>query len=385
MLNNKIFNGSRLQTARKYRGMSITELANSIDVTKQSISQFENFQISPQFDTLMKIINVLKFPREFFYEEDSTEVKLGNTYFRALARMSKKEENIQKEKTKIIGKIFNFLNEYIQFPSLNLPEIDEALSIEEKALELRKYWGLGEEPIPDLVYILEKNGIIVTEITTNSENIDAFSQQQYIRGENRYVVVLGNDKFSATRRQFSVAHELGHILLHDGFLELDTMTKEEIKNMENEAHLFASAFLLPKNSFVSDVNLYPTNLEYYKQLKKKWRASISAMLVRANHLEILSYSSYQFMIKKMSKLGWRTHEPLDDILAMPRPTVLKNSIDILIENDILDELGIIKELSSTGLSIPREEIESLLGLDEGKLEPKQVKMNIIEMPLKRVK
>jgi len=134
--------------------------------------------------------------------------------------------------------LFNFLNEYIEFPSLNLPEFDEELSVEDKALKLREYWGLGEEPITDIIYVLEKNGIIVSSIHTNSDNIDAFSQQQNINGQNRYIIVLGNDKFSATRRQFSAAHELGHIILHDGFLELENMTREEIRNMENEAHLY---------------------------------------------------------------------------------------------------------------------------------------------------
>lgn len=384
MLNNKNFNGDRLQSARKYRGKTITELASDIEITKQAISQFENGQISPQFDTLMKIINVLKFPREYFYEEDTVNIKLGNTYFRALSRMSKKEESVQKEKTKIIGKLFNFINEYIEFPSLNLPVFDEELSIEDKAMKIREYWGLGEEPIIDMVHILEKNGVIVTSIHTDSDNIDAFSQQQNINGQKHYIIVLGNDKWSATRRQFSAAHELGHIILHDGFLEIEDMTKEEIRNMENEAHAFAAAFLLPKNAFANDIKAYPTNLNFYKQLKKKWKTSISAMLVRANHLNILSYSSYQTLMKKMNRLGWRTEEPLDDTLIMSKPTVLRRAIDILLDNDILDEVEIIKELSIRGLTIPREEVEVLLGLDEGKLIPKNIENKIIEMPLRRI-
>lgn len=384
MSNGRNFNGARLQSARRYRGMTITELANNIEVTKQSISQFENGQISPQFDTLMKITNILKFPREYFYEEDKIDIKLGNTYFRALSKMSKKEESMQKEKTKILGKLFNFLNEYIEFPSLNLPEFDEELSVEDKAFKLREYWGLGEEPISDIIYVLEKNGIIVSSIHTNSDNIDAFSQQQNINGQKRYIIVLGNDKFSATRRQFSAAHELGHIILHDGFLEIENMTREEIRNMENEAHAFAAAFLLPKSAFSNDIKFYPTNLDYYKQLKKKWKTSISAMLVRANHLDILSYSSYQSIIKKMNRLGWRTEEPLDDTLVMSKPTVLRRAIDILLDNDILDETEIVKELSATGLSLSREEIEILLGLDEGKLAPQNIEPKIIEMPLRNV-
>ncbi|MDT8717621.1 ImmA/IrrE family metallo-endopeptidase [Clostridium sp. 19966] len=385
MLSNyKNFNGARLQVARKYRGKTITELAEDIGVTKQSISQFENGQISPQFDTLMKITSTLKFPREYFYEEDTMDIQQGNTYFRALSKMSKKEENVQKERTKMIGKLFSFLNEYIEFPTLNLPKFDENSSIEEKALLLRKHWGIEEEPISDILYLMEKNGIIVTSIFTDSDNVDAFSQPQRINGKKYYFVVLGNDKWSATRRQFSAAHELGHIILHDDFIDLENMTREELRHIENEAHEFAAAFLLPKNAFANDVNLYPTTLNYYKQLKKKWKTSISAMLVRANRLDILSYSSYQTLMKKMSRLGWRTEEPLDDTLVMSKPTVLKRAVDILIDNDILDEKEFLKELSSRGLTLPREEIELLLGLEEGRLLPKKIDNKIIEMPVRKI-
>ncbi len=386
IIKNKKFNGKRLKEARVYRGKTMVELSKDINVSKQAISQFENGLTSPQFDTLMNIVNKLNFPREYFFEEDSIDVRLGNTYFRAQSKMTKKDEDKQKEKVKFVGKLYNFLNEYIEFPKLNIPEFEAGLSIEEKAIKLREYWNLGEEPIKDIVYILEKNGIIVTAMKTDSDEVDAFTQQQIIDGNPYFIVVLGNDKGSATRRQFSAAHELAHIVIHDAFMNLEDLTSEEIRNMENEAHAFAAAFLLPQNSFIKDVSIYPTNLDYYKQLKKKWRTSISAMLVRANHLGILNYNSYQNMMKKMSKLGWRKDEPLDDTLIMSRPTVLRRAISILIDNDIFNEDEIIMELSNRGLSLPGEEIEKLLGLDTGILTSKQneLPIKVIEMPVKKV-
>ncbi|MHB8036004.1 DNA-binding protein [Clostridium botulinum] len=376
------FNGKRLKSARKYRCKSMTDLAKDIGVSRQTISQYENGLIFPQFDILIKLINSLGFPREYFYESDDTNIELGNTYFRSSSRMTKKEENAQKEKTKIIGKIFLFLNEYIEFPKLNIPQFDEDMSIEDMTLKLREHWGLGKEPIKDMIYLLEKNGIIITSMNTNSENIDAFTQQQNINGEKHFLIVLGNDKDSATRRQFSLAHELGHIIMHDAFLELEDLTKEELRDMEKEAHAFAAAFLLPKENFVKDISIYPTNLNYYKELKKKWRTSISAMLVRANQVGIITNSSYQTLNKKINRLGWRKKEPLDDTLMMRNPTVLKRSVDIILDNDILNEDEIIKELSNRGLTLCREEIELLLGLDEGKLISKVNNDNVIQMALR---
>lgn len=300
--------------------------------------------------------------------------------------MTKKDEYRQKERVKLVGKLYNFLNEYIEFPKLNIPKFDEDMSIEEKAIKLREYWELGEEPIKDIIYVLEKNGIIVTSMRMDSNEVDAFTQQQIINGNQYFIIVLGNDKGSSVRRQFSAAHELAHIIIHDGFMNLDELTNEEIRNMENEAHTFAAAFLLPKNAFIKDICAYPTNLDYYKQLKKKWRTSISAILVRANHLGVLNYNSYQNMMKKMSRLGWRKNEPLDDTLIINKPTLLKRSVSILLDNDIFSEEELLRELSNRDLTLPAEEIENLLGLDKGilSLKEKDLQLKIIDMPVKKI-
>lgn len=106
------------------------------------------------------------------------------------------------------------------------------------------------------------------------------------------------------------------------------------------------------------------------------------MLVRANQVGIITNSSYQTLNKKINRLGWRKKEPLDDTLMMRNPTVLKRSVDIILDNDILNEDEIIKELSNRGLTLRREEIELLLGLDEGKLISKVNNDNVIQMALK---
>lgn len=379
---NRKFRGDKLESALTYRGMTLAELADRIGVSKQSVSQYKLNQSSPSFEVLLKMINVLEFPLEYFYEKNKFELNVGNTYFRASSKMQKKEEYMQSEKTKMIGIIHSFLNEYIEFPTLNLPQIDDQLSIEEKAMELRRYWELGDEPISDMIYVLEKNGIIVSSMNTETDSIDAYNQKQVIDGAVQYIVVLGNDKKSLTRRQFSAAHELAHIILHDGFLELKDMTTEELRKIENEAHEFASAFLLPKSEFSKDVNLYPTSLEYYVELKKKWKASISAMIVRANRLDILSYSSYQSLMKKMSKLGWRKEEPLDNSLIMNNPTIFSKAIDILLDNEILNEEEIIEELSESKISLNWQEVEILLGLEKNKLKPRREEAKVIEMKIR---
>lgn len=377
----KVFNGERLKSARIYRSMTIAELAEAADITKQAISSYENDKGNPSLETLLKLISALGFPRDYFYEEDKDKVKVGNTYFRALLTTNKKDRLSQVEKIKVLSRVYHFLNKYIDFPPLNVPKIDYDMSIEQKALKLREKWGLGLDPIPNMVRLLEKNGFIVASFLTEGKSIDAFSQRQEVNGDEYYFIVLGSDKNSASRRQFDSAHELGHIILHDWSLDLEQVSREEFRQLEQEANQFAAAFLLPKESFVSDL-IYPNRLDFYVELKKKWKVSISAMVMRAHQLKVISPNQYQYLIRQISKRGWRTKEPLDDIIAVPQPTVLKKAIDVLITNDALSGEQLVIELSRNGLSLNKTEIEVLLGLQEGTLNSKNQGSPIVALKRK---
>lgn len=109
-----------------------------------------------------------------------------------------------------------------------------------------------------------------------------------------------------------MAHELGHIVPHPWSEDIESLSKEEFKARERQANMFASAFLLPRDSFLRDVMQYPTDLNYYRHLKKKCKVSIQAMIVRAKQLDAISPSQYQYMFRQLSKNGWRTSEP-DDV------------------------------------------------------------------------
>ncbi|MCL6571719.1 MAG: XRE family transcriptional regulator [Bacillus sp. (in: Bacteria)] len=380
MINVKAFNGERLKSARIYRGLGIAELAELADVSKQAISQFENGKNPPGLETLLKLIAALGFPREYFYEQDSANVKVGNTYFRAMMTTNKKDRLTQIQKTKFLAQIYHFLNGYLEFPKLNIPVIDSFTDIEELASKARDYWSIGSGPIPNMVNFLEKNGFIVTSFSTDINKIDAFSQRQEINGQEYYFVVLGNDKNTAARRQFDAAHELGHIILHEWNVDLEQISREEFRQIEQEANQFAAAFLLPKDSFLEDLNLsFVNNLDYYVELKKKWKVSIQAMIVRAYHLKAINYNQYQNLLRGISKRGWRTNEPLDNAINVPKPSVLKKAIDVLVANKILDEEQLLEQLGNSGLPMDRREVEMLLGLEKGMLIKKDFSIPIISI------
>lgn len=382
------FNGERLRQARMYNKISINDLAELLNVSKQAISQYETQNITPDFNKMRIIVDKLNFPSSYFFQEDMYDIKPSTTYFRALLSANRGERNQQDIKIRHLAVIHNILDKYVEFPSLNLPIIPEELkanltkeNIEKIAQIVREYWNLGDKPINDIIYVLEKNGIIVTAYGTEN-NIDAYSKKIKINNKDSYIIVLSTTKESAVRSNFDAAHELGHIILHDWNTNLEDLTSKEFKEIEQQANDFAAAFLLPPDTFGKEVSFAPNNINCYVDLKKKWKVSILAMIIRANRLGLLDDAHYQNNVKRLSAKGWRSREPLDDILTKAQPTLLQKSIDLLFENDVFDADSFLEELKENHISMNPDEVEHLLHLTKGKLSTKKQEEQSVGLKLK---
>ena len=363
------FNGERLKKARIYRGMNVAELAEKSGCLRQTISMYENNKTKPiDLDTVHRLATVLKFPEKFFFEKNQ-KVDIGSTYFRALLTTNKKYRAEQIQKMEFLAEIFYFLQEYITFPSLVIPDCSN-MTPEEAAAELRKCWNLGYKPIEDIIHVVEQHGILVTQFATNTDDIDAFSEYVSIADEGIYLIGYSSNKTSAARIHFDIAHELGHICLHEWSEDIEALDREDFKSREMEANAFASAFLLPENTFGADVKKAPLSLSYYIQLKRRWKVSIQAMIRRAYTLQIISFNDYQMLIRTLQRRGMRKSEPLDDTLLTAQPALLKTAIMLLLNENVFTPKEFVDELSfSYDLSLDPHEIEFLLDLPKGTLSP----------------
>ncbi len=363
----KDFNGERLKKARIYKGLTIAELAEEIDCQRQTISMYENGKSKPNDNQIIQKLSIaLGFPMKFFIEEDSN-LSIGSTYFRALLTTNKKYRTEQILKMEFVSKIFAFLNDYVQFPVLTLPDFSECTP-EEAATLLREHWNLGKKPIDNIIHEVEQRGILVTSFSTTTDDVDAFSQMIDIDGESKFLIGYSSNKTSAARIHFDIAHELGHICLHEWSEDVEQLDREEFKQREKEANQFASAFLLPEESFKSDTLNKELRIPYYTELKRKWKVSIQAMNFRAHKLGIISYDEYQSMIRVLQRRGYRKSEPLDDTLITVKPSILKTAIIMLLNEKIFTAKAFMDELAfSYNLSLYPEEVEYLLSLPKDTL------------------
>lgn len=370
------FKGDRLKNARIYRGMALTDLAAKTDLTKQALSQYENETIMPSNSNLFVLANALGFPVEYFSTTSRYIVRSEAAYFRSLMSTSKKDRLAQTVRLEFIAQIYETLFEYVDFPSLRLPDvsfsedIDEAREVaqlEQIAEQVREFWGLGMGPIKDLRYILEENGIVVTCASLNADKIDAFSQRTIINDGEVFFIVISKENQSIARARFDMAHELAHILLHPWSEDLESISREEFKARERQANTMASAFLLPRQTFGEDVKHYPTTLDYYKYLKTKWNVSIIAMVYRAHHLGIITTNQYQYLMRQISKNGWRGGEP-DDLPYSPKSTLLQGAVELLLQSKELTVEGFLNTLKMRGIILNPADIEDLICLKEGTLK-----------------
>ena len=367
MSKKRVFNGKRLKTARIYRGKTIDQLAQETKINKKDILAFEEEKYKPIIENEMKLANYLKFPREYFFQNDNIKVVVESTHIRPESPIPRVEEISYKEKLIMTHKLMSFIEGYIKFPKMNLPNnLNRNDDIEALVSKLREHWNLKNGPIGNMVTLLEINGIVISNINIDKKGAMSFTQKQSVDKVSRYLISLGNDKKSATIRNFDLAYELAYIVANEANIQLKKFSKDE----------FACAFLLPRNEFLNDLDNVE-ELDDYINLKKKWIVPISAMILRAYDLGKINYKKYMYLMKEMDKKGWLKKEPLDENIKATSPVLLKKSVDMLMDNSIMNSKTLVDNLSNCGLSIYPEEIELLLGLKEGKLANKSNNKNNI--------
>lgn len=354
------FVGPRLTEAREARGINQTVLAEILGVSRQAISQYEKNQRSPSQEVLAHITKVLRIPTHFFFKPNTANA-IGTVFFRSMSAATKAARTRAKRRHDWLKNIVAYLHQFVEFPAVTFPDFDLPTNpnmitfdkIEDIASQTRRFWGLGNGHISNIVRLIENNGGIVVRQEMVARTLDAFSEWSIEHARPSFV--LGTDKASAVRSRFDAAHELAHMVLHRKMKRKDVNHSSFFKLVEKQAHYFAGAFLLPAETFSEEI--FSPRLDSFVALKAKWRVSIGAMIKRARHLNLISRHREQRLFANRSRRRWATKEPLDDEIEPEQPQLLRRAFDLLMENELLTQ----EDLESS-LAIFVSDIESVTGL-----------------------
>lgn len=342
------FVGARLKEAREARGISATALADILGVSRQAVSQYENEQQSPRPEVMEKIGQVLNLPQTFFYRpvaEKKPETR--RIFYRSMNSATKLARVRVERRYEWLTEIAAYLREYVSFPPVRYPRFDapsdpRELSwedVEDFAAMTREFWGLGDGPISNVVWLLENKGAVVARGMVEADELDAFSEWHEWQAKTRTpYVFLGADKESGPRSRFDAAHELGHLVMHRNIDPKHISNKVTFKVIENQAHRFAGAFLLPALAFSNDFSV--ANLDALRALKPKWKVSVAMMVHRSEDLGLVDKEQVRRLWINRTRRGWRLKEPGDDQLLIERPRLLQRAFSMIVEEGIqsLDDI-----------------------------------------------
>ena len=334
--NKKPFYGAKLRLSRTFKGFTLAELGEQLTTSRQYLQRLESDQDSPSEDMLLALSEALSVTPGFFFEPLSGEVSEEECHFRKL----KTTPSNLRIRALSYGTIFNmlltYLEKYVDFPEIKMPSIKVRTrdDVERAAEKRRMAWGLRlDAPIKNVTRTLECFGCVITTFEGISEKIDAFSYHR-----SRPIIVRSLEKGSSSRARFDLAHECGHLVMHNDL---------EVGNpaLEDQANQFAGAFLLPRTAFIHEfpksVRLNWTELF---RLKQRWGVSVQAIIRRAYDLRLLNAVQYRNANVYISRNGWRHGEPPETEPSFENIRVLPAAYEVMQANHSYSVQDIAKDL-----------------------------------------
>lgn len=302
--------GERIRAVRQLLGISQVELAAATEISQSMISQVENGVKEAGSELLDSIARATATPRSFF-DVVPPDLPLGTLRFRKMSTAkvgeSKRVKVLFDEAYRVASDLLNESG----YPRPTLPTRSEEPShedLEELAAATRDALQLsGDGPIRHLTRACERGGIAVVPLTlpnmedSEDDVVGHFGISCWLSKDDPAVIGYFSGG-SGDRQRYTIAHELGHLVLHS--------RRRVIRDPEAEANYFASALLVPKHRAEEMFSAGNVTLSTLQRMKAHWGVSIQALIMRGSNLGLIDEARKTSLFKQLSARGWRKNEPV---------------------------------------------------------------------------
>jgi Zn-dependent peptidase ImmA (M78 family) len=314
------------------RGLSLRDLGGLAALSAQAISKYERGLDVPGSSSLLRLSRALEVPVEFFVRPQRV-VEIRPEY-------RKRSSLPQKDQESLKAGILDWLDRYLEaeeirglsgaefkFPEGFLRDVASLLEIERAALDLRDAWKLGWDPIENLTELLEDRGVRVG-VFAAEPRFDACTFVAEVDGKTLLPVIASRQGVPGDRQRFSLAHELGHLMIR-ATGELET---------EATMNRFAGAFLVPDSAARFELGGVRRSLDTHELhlLKHKYGLSMQGWIYRAKDLALLSEPRAAGLFRDFRMRGWHRQEP-GGVLPAERPSRFERLVLQALAEDLLSE------------------------------------------------
>jgi Zn-dependent peptidase ImmA (M78 family)/transcriptional regulator with XRE-family HTH domain len=345
----------RLRLARETAGLRKNELAERIEVSPASITQYEAGRTTPPPATLARIALACGLPAEFLTTPSSPSPgSTSRPFFRSLRSTRQWERDEAEARATLVWQVTHEIEQRVNlpqltFPDLHLSEVDPPSAAAARAKEVRKLWQLPEGPIGNVARLLEAHGAVVARLSGRAARVDAFSQWM----DGRPFVILWRNKGDTARSRFDGAHELAHLVLHPD-------PEPANKLLEDQAHAFASELLMPYEEIVDELPRRAprrADLPDLIETRERWGVSISALYYHARELGVITPEVHRRAMIRLSEMGHRIREP-GDLGPPEEPGLLRSALELLAES-----AGWTVNHLARAVRLPANLVREMCGLD----------------------
>jgi Zn-dependent peptidase ImmA (M78 family) len=340
--------GEVLETTRRARGMTQEQLADAVGIQQATLSRYENGMREPEPEVVAQLARALGVTPRFFEHAGRTRGAMAvdaHMRKRATAKATTWKQlearlNVYRMHTSLL------FEEVALRAEQHVPMFDPLdMSPSDAARLVRMQWRMPIGPVKNLTAWLEAAGCVVILQDFGTPKIDGMSQ--WIGG---FPVILLNSETPTDRRRLTLAHELGHLVMH---------AVEVNEEMEDQANEFAAEFLMPLE--VIRPQLRNLRVPRLHDLKRNWGVSMQSLVERAYRAKLLGAAERTSFYKQMSARGWRTREPGSDELAPEEPRLLSSIASGLLakgftEIDIAHIAGFSSPEENTVIVPPRSRL-----------------------------
>ena len=307
-----------LRLARQRLGMTQKSAAIHLQIAQPVLSRIENGVAEADNDVLRRAATAYDVPLAFFNVRDTVYGPPVSVHpmARAKADVTARELDMVTAELNIRSMQLGRFLEAVDFaPTIELPSLspDQHGNGQRIAEIVRSFWNIPRGPIQDLMGIVEKAGVIVQLSDFSGAGISGISW----RVPGKPPIVLLNRFHPGDRLRFTLAHELGHIIMH----------RFPTAGMEDEANDFASGFLIPPKDLKAAIAGRKINLSLLASLKPEWRASMQSLLVAIRKADLAGLNECRYLWQQISAKGWRTQEPPELDIAIEQPAVMREIIE----------------------------------------------------------
>lgn len=331
--------GKNLKRIRLLRNLSLKDAGNILNMSATAVSKYEKGEILPDSKKLIAFANAYNVnSMELLKAYDAPKMKF--TSFRKKKRLTGQnlsllEDIIQNEVAKYLEVIeMNSINKVnIKLKKYSCNSLDDA---EGAANNFRNYIEISnKQPMSDIINILENLGIAIIQIKNPDNRFDDFDGLSEIVNGIPVIVLLDSIKDGA-RQRFTIAHELGHLILN---INDDKLDEEKLCNR------FASALLMPKEAVINEFGYSRKNINFFELsvFKNEYKVSYTAIVYRLKNLNIISEYLYKSLnIFLNQRIGKKDPNPIQpEVSYQFKKLVYKLEADEIISvNKACELLGV---------------------------------------------